>query len=717
MPRFARPSRRVKRPGEFSRLLRMSGFAQSLQQFQDGERTSDALLTELDTILVEGTLEPTALLTSVLDEHTKQPLKDEVFTAIVSRINTHIEKTLTGAQAEGPGQAPIALAINRPDKVAPGTVLNERFELVEKIGEGGMSQVFKALDRRKLEAKSRHPHVALKVMDVSSRNQSAAFMALQREAQKSQTLTHPNIVRAFDFDRDDDVVFMTMEHLSGDSLASVIRQAGEKGVPADQAVDYLQQMGAALAHAHANRIVHADFKPTNVVVTEEGQVKVIDFGIARAYRRPDDTMDDKTVFDPRDMGALTPAYASPEMFENQEPDPKDDIYSLGCVAYELFTGEHPFAKSRATDARAAGITARKPAALNERQWRAVQHALAFDREARTPSVTQFLEEFMPPVARPAAPPLWRQPGAWVLAALACAALGWVALRGDGVVVAPADVTAIPDGGLFRDCARCPTMVRIPKGPMQLGSPESEVGRWAFEGPQYVVQIQHDFALSEAEITVRDFREYVDAATPELEGCHTLHTRWQLDATKSWRDPGFKQGNAHPVTCVSWQDAQGYVDWLSTRTGARYRLPTEAEWEYAARAGIPDARTWLSAGDACAHGNLADQSAGATFTAWDVFPCNDGHVYTAAVKEGEANAFGLFDTEGNVFEWTQDCWNPGYAAAATDGGANETGDCAARILRGGSFFTAPSEQRLAFRNRFAPDYRSHSVGFRIARDLP
>jgi serine/threonine protein kinase len=162
-------------------------------------------------------------------------------------------------------------------------------------------------------------------------------------------------------------------------------------MPFEETMKIVRGMGKALAYAHERGFVHCDFKPANVILTDTGGVKVIDFGIARVFQKAEEAPD-VTVFDPGSLGALTPAYASPEMLENREPDPRDDIYALGCITYELLTGRHPFNRLSATQARDAGLRPQRPPGLGHTQWRALRCALAFQREQRTASVNQFLQE-------------------------------------------------------------------------------------------------------------------------------------------------------------------------------------------------------------------------------------------------------------------------------------------------------------------------------------
>ena len=184
-------------------------------------------------------------------------------------------------------------------------------------------------------------------------------------------------------------VFLTMEYLQGKSLNRVLRSPDFKGLPYAKAMPIIVGMGSALAYAHERGFVHCDFKPANVFLTDRGEIKVIDFGIARGFQQPADDAD-QTVFDPGSLGGMTPAYASPEMFEHREPDPRDDIYALACVSYELLTGRHPYNRVSATEARAKGLKPEQPKALSRGQWKVLRQALSLDRATRTPTVKQFL---------------------------------------------------------------------------------------------------------------------------------------------------------------------------------------------------------------------------------------------------------------------------------------------------------------------------------------
>lgn len=243
------------------------------------------------------------------------------------------------------------------------------------------------------------------------------------------------------------------------------------------------------------------------------------------------------------------------------------------------------------------------------------------------------------------------------------------------------------GTEFRDCPECPVMVTVPAGSFTMGSPPSERDRFANEGPQRTVTILRPFAVGKFEIT---FTEWEACAAGG--GCQ---------ANKSPRDQGWGRAT-RPVINVSWHDARQYVDWLSLKTGKPYRLLTEAEWEYAARAGTTTVYWW---GDEVGQNNANCRGCKSQ---WD-------GSQTAPAGSFKPNAFGIHDMLGNVWEWVQDCFGD-YTTAPSDGTAVSQSTCP-RVLRGGSWYLDPKSMRVASRFRFGPDERLMNGGFRVARDLP
>ena len=629
------------------------------------------------------------------DDTVMQPPDDPEKTQLLAR--GHESTQLLGDE--------VAENTERRAPVDVNTVLLGRFKLAQLVGEGGMSDVYKAIDLRKVEAGARDPHLAVKVLTVRFDDFFSSLAVMHHEASKLQTLTHPNIVRVFDCDRDAQTVFMTMEYLDGTPLKFIIKKAGTEVPDRAVAIRVIESMVAALEFAHAKHIVHGDLKPGNVIVTKTGEVKVIDFGIARFLRKPqDDGPHDEL---PDDYLAFTPLYTSPETFDRAEPDARDDVYSLACIAHELLAGTHPFNRVASNLAREQNLPLARSSRLKAHEFRAFQNALSFDRARRTPSARQFLSELTGVRRRSV-----RQIAA--LAAVAVVALVGMLFLGR-LLVNPPTPAALTAGTVFRDCATCPLMVVLKPGEFEQGSAAGAADATPFEQPAHTVHIAYPLAAGINEVTVGEYAEFAKDHPRVSEGCMTYTGDWALRASVDWRNATPGQMASHPVTCVSFQDATEYATWLSTRTGTTYRLPSASEWEYMARGGS-GAPAWTTPADACASANVADQSASQRFPGWDTFACNDTFVQSAPVGSFIANSFGLTDTLGNVFEWVQDCWRDDYDGAPTNGSAVSDGDCTQREARGGSWFTPPAFVRAAYRNRFDADYHGNALGFRVVREI-
>lgn len=291
--------------------------------------------------------------------------------------------------------------------LAIGDILKHRFKIVDCLGHGGMGMVFKAQDMRKVEAKAHNPYVAIKVLNPALAQNDLLVSGLQRECEKAQELSHPNIITVYDFDRDGDLVYMTMELLSGQPLNEIIRMSAPiGGISLKQAWPFIRDMANALAYAHKRNIVHSDFKPANVIITQDQKVKVLDFGIAARTEKDHDS--DATVFNARAEGGHTPTYASFEMMNGGKADPRDDIYAFGLVVYEMLTGRHPYNRKPASEAfieqQKTGKSAVKPVkSLSRRQWLALKSAIEILEEKRPKNLESWLEQFDPKAGR------WPQP--------------------------------------------------------------------------------------------------------------------------------------------------------------------------------------------------------------------------------------------------------------------------------------------------------------------
>jgi formylglycine-generating enzyme len=278
------------------------------------------------------------------------------------------------------------------------------------------------------------------------------------------------------------------------------------------------------------------------------------------------------------------------------------------------------------------------------------------------------------------------------------------------------------GETFLDCPDCPEMVVIPAGNFEMGSPSTEVGRFEIESLVHHVTISHSFAMGKSAITRGQFAAFVNATNYNAgDKCLIFSgsSKWLEKDGRNWKNPGYPQDDSHPAVCINWNDAAAYIEWLSRKTGEQYKLPSEAEWEYSARAGTSSSRFWgENADEACGYANVADQTAQAQLPrteTWTIHNCTDGYAHTAPVKSFKPNAFGLYDMIGNVWEWVGDGWHDSYNKAPSDGVVWQ-GDMQS-VLRGGSWNAMPQIARMAARNRNEPSDRFDDFGFRVERILP
>lgn len=271
---------------------------------------------------------------------------------------------------------------------------------------------------------------------------------------------------------------------------------------------------------------------------------------------------------------------------------------------------------------------------------------------------------------------------------------------------------------WRDCDDCPELVTLHPGSFIRGAAEDDPTTDESERPRHDVKVEKPFAIAIHLVTRQDYAAFI-AATGEVpaSGCHTLTKEgWRVDEAANWRNPGFPQTLSEPVTCVSWHDATRYAAWMSERTGKPYRLPSEAEWEYAARGGTSGTNFWGEDDRlACTYANVNDLTA-KNKVAKTAEPCTDGYLFTSPVEHFPPNPFGLHDAVGNVWVWLADCWQGDYSASPRNGSAAEGEPCEARVLRGGSWTDTPGPFRLAARENRAPDDRLAIAGFRLARDM-
>jgi formylglycine-generating enzyme required for sulfatase activity len=309
--------------------------------------------------------------------------------------------------------------------------------------------------------------------------------------------------------------------------------------------------------------------------------------------------------------------------------------------------------------------------------------------------------------------------------LAFAAL-CVALLQSGLVPAPA-AAAAPASRSFRDCPTCPELVRIAPGRFLMGSTEAEGAasklrpeRAAAERPQHEVRIAAPFAIGRFEVTVGQFAAFAKDSGRDYATCFVLSGgAWKPDPRASWQSPGHDVTPEQPATCLSADDFDAYLAWLSAKTGHRYRFPTEAEWEYVARTGVAEVAVLTpESSAACRQLNAGDASFSAVRgPTWPTLACDDGFAATAPVGRFPANRHGLHDMFGNVAEFVADCFTTSHEGAPVDGSARtDATGCAIRVVKGASWAAEPGSLRPAVRQGIPRNLRGDGHGLRVVREI-
>jgi formylglycine-generating enzyme required for sulfatase activity len=309
----------------------------------------------------------------------------------------------------------------------------------------------------------------------------------------------------------------------------------------------------------------------------------------------------------------------------------------------------------------------------------------------------------------------------------CVALGGAYLRSTALRPSNRQAEAYPKAAMaalptIKDCEVCPEMLELPTGEFLMGSSETENGRRQTEGPPRRVAVAKRIAIGRFEVTVDQFSAHLaEIGEADKVGCRVIAKVDGDDVTwgppdASFRHPGFATTGSHPAVCVSWHDARGYAAWLSRRTGKPYRLPTEAEWEYAARAGTTTSYSFgIDDTRLCDYARFADLSSS---FGWRGSCRRTVSGYgPSPVGELKPNPWGIFDVHGNVWEWVEDCWTPEWQNIPLDSSAfTRPGSCEVGVIRGGSFAAGASRVRSASRWPTRSNARVYHVGFRVALDL-
>lgn len=663
------------------------------------------------------------------------------------------------------------------------------YVLLDKIGAGGMGEVYKARHGRMDRI------VAVKILPAHTLSAAGTLERFQREVRAVAKLDHPNIVTAFDADEVKGVPFLVMQYVDGPDLATVVRRHGPLQV--GQVIDIALQTAKGLEYAHGQGIVHRDIKPSNLLIDSRGAIKILDMGLAR-FSEPDVADSDLTKAGDV-MGTLD--FMAPEQAEDSHhADARSDLYSLGCTMYWLFTAKPVYGGRSATQKflrhretpvpplrqtrpeipqELDGIYQRMMAKHPEDRFQSateiiialeslgisdpcgvtesfhLAHAAdsaenstsARERFRATDTLSELRQATTSRVSTAARP---RRIGLWIGIPLTVAtgiilalAMGWFgraplsssvgrAMKAEDntetnmttspvtsasraappIAFAPfsesqavdyrkrwADYLGLPGERLN---ARAMRLVLIPPGAFLMGATRSDVDASEDERPAHRVEISDAFYLSTSEVTVAQFREFVDATSYVTTfeksggGFQSVGGIWTRSPDLNWRMPGYVTNDQMPVTQVTHEDATSYCRWLSSVEKETYRLPTEAEWEFACRAGTETA--W----------SFGDSSEKLP----EYVVCNtSGPEKPAVIQSLLPNPFGLYDMHGNVWEFCFDTYSDSYYEAASRMDPHGSLDNDAYSVRGGSWIDSADLARSSNRSRFRGG--GTTAGFRVA----
>ena len=565
----------------------------------------------------------------------------------------------------------------------------EEYELVRVLGSGGFGITYLGYDHhldKAVAIKEYLPNdLAIRtdnnsVLPKSTQDQADYEWGLARFLTEAQTLArfdHRHIIKIHRFFRAHGTGYSVMEYAEGETLTEVLQRKGTLTESELKAI--LFPILDGLEAVHVADFLHRDIKPSNIVIRDDGSPVLIDFGSARqAVAGKSHSV----------TAIVTPGYAPIEQYSAKgHQGPWTDIYALGAVCYRCLAGEPPDdATERLREDPLVHAAKRCEGKVSATLLDAIDQALRVDEVERPQSVAEWrhllVEEGDSFYPYPHLKKQTAQPATQIAGQLyRRSAEQASASSGD-------ELKAIVEKNFWVEAAEpvralVGEMVSIPDGTFRMGDLSGEGSH--FEIPVHSVTVPA-FQLGKYQVTLAQWNAcFADG------GCN------------GYRPYCWDYGNNLPVRYVSWDDVQSFIGWLNNKTGGTYRLPTEAEWEYAARAGTTTEYSW---GDEIGR-NQAN---------YDSFSFGESpYERTAPVGSFPSNPWGLHDMHGNVREWVQDCWNYSYEGAPTDGSAWTSGDCRFRVLRGGSYMDAGYGLRSARRNPGFPSYRGFDYGFRLAQD--
>ena len=574
----------------------------------------------------------------------------------------------------------------------------DEYRIESTIGGGGFGLVYAATDtslQSRVVIKEYHPGAfALRGTDRASVQAKSAgdeanyrwgLERFQQEARLLASLRHPNVVQVYRLLSANNTAYMVME----DEGRCALREAleGGKTLSESEVVSLLEPLLSALEVVHARGILHRDLKPENILIRPDESPVLIDFGAAKQ----------QLVRHSRSANAVvSPPYSAPEQYDSEsDQGPYTDLYALGAVLYECLTGRAiPEAPGRLLNDRLEPLAVRLAGAYSSGLLRAIDASLRLRPKERPADVAAFralwgeVSEEESEKSTVKAPP---EPDPIPGSTSDAKGVGYVQLTEPIVWVLIVTLVVVLGGGLAWKVIKMkedrpdpysisskgsePEMVALSGGCFQMGSPASEEGRYDDER-QHRVCVEA-FSIGKYEVTQGQWEAVMGSNPSYFSGCADC-----------------------PVEQVSWNDVQVYLERLNARTGKRYRLPTEAEWEYAARAGTSTAYFW---GDAVGSNNANCDGCGSR---WD-------NQRPAPVGSFQPNGWGLYDTAGNVWEWTCSIYDNDYSGAESRCESNNHAD--SRVLRGGSWNDVPHWVRSACRLWGTPDVRTFNLGFRLAQD--
>ncbi len=367
-----------------------------LDVLSSGAGDQNAFLREMRDLFREDPEAPWEMLSQLDQYYRRKKIGLDLFQSLKSHIQSAalgMDKNPEIPVLEEVARAPPGAASARPagagkGTVAVGDVLRGRYRLIRLLGHAGTVTVFEAIDQYCNDLPLSSQRIAVKVLQAAATDRKNLLSELSREFLNLQMLSHPNIVRVHNFDRDTDTTFFTMELLSGSSLGEALQERNHSALAHAHAFSIIRAVGDALAYAHTRGVVHGDVNLRNIFVTNESEIRVLDFGASRTF--PAEQAVEHSLS--RQSLVSKPRYASCQLLEGQPAVVRDDVYGLACIAYLLLAGDHPFQSRTALEARSLNLRPRRPAGLTLRQWRVLRAGLHFDRERRPSDIADWLHQ-------------------------------------------------------------------------------------------------------------------------------------------------------------------------------------------------------------------------------------------------------------------------------------------------------------------------------------